>query len=122
MERRRRRGERRELNKEFLGGAERMHNIASLIAFGGVKGDLYTVFSDPESAASKKWGSPWGPWLGKTQAMRDTLWERILRLLPPEVLVPPARLETLVEQALEYQMDKCHFHNAPAKPLTLYKT
>ncbi|ACO64831.1 predicted protein, partial [Micromonas commoda] len=39
----------------------------------------------------------------------------------PEVLVPPARLETLVEQALEYQMDKCQFHNAPAKPLTLYK-
>ena len=35
--------------------------------------------------------------------------------------MPPARLETLVEQALEYQMDKCQFHNAPAKPLTLYK-
>ena len=121
LERRKRRGERRELNKEFLGGAERMHNIASLIAFGGVKDELYTVFSNPESAPSKKWGSPWGPWLGKTQAMRDTLWERILLLMPPEVLVPPARLETLVEQALEYQMDKCQFHNAPAKPLTLYK-
>ena len=58
--------------------------------------------------------------MGKTQAVSVSMWERILLLMPPEVLVPPARLETLVEQALEYQMDKCQFHNAILPPLKVY--
>ncbi len=54
-------------------------------------------------------GSPAGP-LGQ---LRRRALARLGGLLPPYVLLPPRRLEVLVEQALEWQLAHCPLHNSP---------
>ena len=35
-----------------------------------------------------------------------------VEFLPPSVMLPPRRLEALLTQSIEYQCDKCLYHNA----------
>lgn len=35
----------------------------------------------------------------------------LVAYLPPSVMLPPRRLQTLLRQAVELQMDRCLYHN-----------
>lgn len=41
------------------------------------------------------------------------------KLVPPDVMLPPRRLEVLVEQAIELQLSRCVYHNSPTKNVSL---
>jgi len=51
---------------------------------------------------------------------RSNLLLDIQALLPPTLLIPEARLEELLEQALMAQLDKSHYHNAGHLTLSLF--
>ncbi|KAA8537125.1 hypothetical protein F0562_029649 [Nyssa sinensis] len=51
---------------------------------------------------------------------RPKLLEELQKLLPPTVLIPERRLEHLVEQALNLQLDACMFHNSLDMEMSLY--
>lgn len=45
--------------------------------------------------------------------LRQSCLARLGAVLPPAVLLPPRRLEALVEQALQWQLERCPLHNTP---------
>ncbi|KAA8544799.1 hypothetical protein F0562_019610 [Nyssa sinensis] len=51
---------------------------------------------------------------------RPELLEELQKLLPPTVMIPERRLEHLVEQALNLQLDACMFHNSLDSEMSLY--
>lgn len=50
-------------------------------------------------------------WEGKGQNSRQKLMEKLQAFLPPSVMLPPRRLLTLLNQAVELQKEKCPYHN-----------
>lgn len=50
-------------------------------------------------------------WEGKGIPSRTRLMEKLQEFLPPTVMLPPRRLVTLLNQAIELQKDKCPYHN-----------
>lgn len=50
-------------------------------------------------------------WEGKTEASRQKLMDKLQIFLPPNVMLPPRRLESLILQAIDSQYEKCPFHN-----------
>lgn len=50
-------------------------------------------------------------WEGKGLASRQKLMEKLQGFLPPSVMLPPRRLQTLLHQAVELQKDRCPYHN-----------
>ncbi|XP_022243773.1 WD repeat-containing protein 26-like isoform X2 [Limulus polyphemus] len=53
-------------------------------------------------------------WDGKGALSRQKLMEKLQTFLPPSVMLPPRRLQTLLSQALELQRDHCLYHNTRA--------
>ncbi|XP_076318667.1 LOW QUALITY PROTEIN: WD repeat-containing protein 26-like [Tachypleus tridentatus] len=53
-------------------------------------------------------------WDGKGTLSRQKLMEKLQTFLPPSVMLPPRRLQTLLSQALELQRDHCLYHNTRA--------
>ncbi|KAJ3606892.1 hypothetical protein NHX12_026410 [Muraenolepis orangiensis] len=50
-------------------------------------------------------------WEGKGTASRSRLLDKLQTYLPPSVMLPPRRLQTLLRQAVELQRDRCLYHN-----------
>uniref|UniRef100_A0A673C9E7 WD repeat-containing protein 26 n=1 Tax=Sphaeramia orbicularis TaxID=375764 RepID=A0A673C9E7_9TELE len=50
-------------------------------------------------------------WEGKGTASRCRLLDKLQTYLPPSVMLPPRRLQTLLRQAVELQRDRCLYHN-----------
>ncbi|XP_072406560.1 WD repeat-containing protein 26 isoform X1 [Chiloscyllium punctatum] len=50
-------------------------------------------------------------WEGKGNASRSKLLDKLQMYLPPSVMLPPRRLQTLLRQAVELQRDRCLYHN-----------
>ncbi|XP_013416632.1 WD repeat-containing protein 26 [Lingula anatina] len=50
-------------------------------------------------------------WEGKSPEARQKLMERLQSFLPPTVMLPPRRLQTLLNQAIELQKENCPYHN-----------
>uniref|UniRef100_A0A4W6C7D6 WD repeat-containing protein 26 n=1 Tax=Lates calcarifer TaxID=8187 RepID=A0A4W6C7D6_LATCA len=50
-------------------------------------------------------------WEGKGMASRTKLLDRLQTYLPPSVMLPPRRLQTLLKQAVELQRERCLYHN-----------
>ncbi|XP_060070874.1 WD repeat-containing protein 26-like [Ylistrum balloti] len=50
-------------------------------------------------------------WQGRGTESRTKLVEKLQSFLPPTVMLPPRRLLTLLNQAVEMQKDKCPYHN-----------
>jgi len=50
-------------------------------------------------------------WAGAAGGARHQLLRRLESLVPPAVMVPEGRLETLLQQAIEHQKSLCTFHN-----------
>ncbi|KAM3602282.1 uncharacterized protein V6R79_001464 [Siganus canaliculatus] len=50
-------------------------------------------------------------WEGKGNASRCRLLDKLQTYLPPSVMLPPRRLQTLLRQAVELQRDRCLYHN-----------
>ncbi|XP_077998081.1 WD repeat-containing protein 26-like [Glandiceps talaboti] len=50
-------------------------------------------------------------WAGKGATSRAKLMEQLQTLLPPSIMLPPRRLQTLLSQAIELQKDRCPYHN-----------
>ncbi|XP_066551189.1 WD repeat-containing protein 26 isoform X2 [Amia ocellicauda] len=50
-------------------------------------------------------------WEGKGIASRSKLLDKLQTYLPPSVMLPPRRLQTLLRQAVELQRDRCLYHN-----------
>uniref|UniRef100_A0A0L8GR29 Uncharacterized protein n=1 Tax=Octopus bimaculoides TaxID=37653 RepID=A0A0L8GR29_OCTBM len=50
-------------------------------------------------------------WEGKGIVSRQKLIEKLQSFLPPTVMLPPRRLQTLLSQAVELQTDQCLYHN-----------
>ena len=125
------------LDPNFLGGARHLHNLTALLMCGPdldlqqqiQKIDIWGG-EDSIDAAEISHGQRQGGehlrqregnkrWLGSTTAARHQLLRRVETLLPARVMLPEARLEVLVEQALQSQVNRCIFHNAQARSLTL---
>ncbi len=54
-------------------------------------------------------------WAGKNTTSRQTLMNKLQTFLPPDIMLPPNRLESLLDQAISYQCDKCPYHNVSKK-------
>ncbi|TRY88478.1 hypothetical protein DNTS_005159, partial [Danionella cerebrum] len=50
-------------------------------------------------------------WEGKGTGSRCRLLDKLQTYLPPSVMLPPRRLQTLLRQAVELQRDRCLYHN-----------
>lgn len=50
-------------------------------------------------------------WNGKGLLSRQKLMDRLQSFLPASVMLPPHRLRTLLNQAIELQKEKCPYHN-----------
>ncbi|XDV41268.1 hypothetical protein PO909_010160, partial [Leuciscus waleckii] len=50
-------------------------------------------------------------WEGKGAGSRCRLLDKLQAYLPPSVMLPPRRLQTLLRQAVEMQRDRCLYHN-----------
>ncbi|XP_061814347.1 WD repeat-containing protein 26-like isoform X1 [Nerophis lumbriciformis] len=50
-------------------------------------------------------------WEGKGTASRSKLLDKLQTYLPPSVMLPPRRLQTLLQQAVELQRERCLYHN-----------
>ena len=50
-------------------------------------------------------------WQGKGIESRRALMEKLQTFIPPEIMLPPHRLNTLLAQAVEMQKAKCRLHN-----------
>lgn len=51
---------------------------------------------------------------------RRALLSQIQSHLAPSEMLPPRRFETLIEQALQSQVTRCHYHNTPHASLSLF--
>lgn len=54
-------------------------------------------------------------WSGKNAASRQILMNKLQTFLPPNIMLPPHRLETLLDQSISYQCEKCPYHNIKEK-------
>jgi len=50
-------------------------------------------------------------WAGKNTTSRQALMNKLQTFLPPNIMLPPNRLETLLTQSITYQCEKCPYHN-----------
>ncbi|XP_026471332.1 WD repeat-containing protein 26-like [Ctenocephalides felis] len=50
-------------------------------------------------------------WEGKGSTSRTHLMERLQAFLPPTIMLPPRRLQTLLSQAIDMQAKRCNYHN-----------
>uniref|UniRef100_A0A7N8WZX2 WD repeat-containing protein 26 n=1 Tax=Mastacembelus armatus TaxID=205130 RepID=A0A7N8WZX2_9TELE len=50
-------------------------------------------------------------WEGKGTTSRTKLLDKLQTYLPPSVMLPPRRLQTLLQQAVELQRERCLYHN-----------
>lgn len=50
-------------------------------------------------------------WEGKGDVSRNRLIDRLQTYLPPNVMLPPRRLRSLLKQAVEMQADRCMCHD-----------
>ncbi|XP_078590765.1 WD repeat-containing protein 26-like isoform X2 [Branchiostoma floridae x Branchiostoma japonicum] len=50
-------------------------------------------------------------WEGKGPKSRAKLMEKLQAYMPPSVMLPPRRLQTLLSQAIELQKERCPYHN-----------
>ncbi|CAG7733080.1 unnamed protein product, partial [Allacma fusca] len=49
-------------------------------------------------------------WKGKES--RSQLMEQLQQFLPPSIMLPPRRLETLLRQSIDWQTERCPYHNS----------
>jgi len=54
-------------------------------------------------------------WAGKSELSRKALMDKLQTFLPPNIMLPPRRLEALLMQSIEYQCEKCPYHNFKEK-------
>ncbi|CAF1184669.1 unnamed protein product [Adineta steineri] len=80
---------------------ERTHELTTFLMFNSIK-DMYKASN----------------WSGKGFASRQNLMEKLQKYLPPDIMLPPKRLESLLSQAVELQQERCTYHVKPGK-LTL---
>jgi len=73
---------------------ERVHKLSSFI-----------MSSDPADLRQM------ADWDGKGIVSRQRLMEKLQAFLPPSVMLPPRRLVTLLNQAVDLQKDRCPYHN-----------
>lgn len=55
-------------------------------------------------------------WDGKGSASRTALMDRLQRYLPPSIMLPPKRLQSLLCQAVEMQNQQCTYHITSNQP------
>jgi len=51
-------------------------------------------------------------WAGKNALSRQNLMDKLQTFLPPSIMLPPHRLESLLGQSITYQCEKCPYHNS----------
>ncbi|KAA3677838.1 uncharacterized protein DEA37_0001427 [Paragonimus westermani] len=54
-----------------------------------------------------------GGWAGKDAGSRLQLINRIQAFVPAQTMLPPRRLEELIEESVRSQLSTCIFHNPP---------
>ncbi|CAF0901227.1 unnamed protein product [Rotaria sordida] len=77
---------------------ERTHQLTVFLMFNSIK--------DMCKAAN---------WSGKGFTSRDKLMEKLQKYFPPDIMLPPKRLESLLSQAIELQQERCTYHVKPGK-------
>ncbi|XP_076063985.1 WD repeat-containing protein 26-like isoform X2 [Oratosquilla oratoria] len=73
---------------------ERVHHLSSLM-----------FMSNPEDLRAA------ANWAGTGKESRQSLMDRLQHFLPPSIMLPPSRLETLIMQAVDHQRANCSYHN-----------
>jgi WD40 repeat protein len=58
-------------------------------------------------------------WLGSQGGSRSDLLKKLQELIPSSLLVPSQRLLTLIDQAVDYQVARCSFHNCSTHTYSL---
>jgi WD40 repeat protein len=51
-------------------------------------------------------------WSGSSPEAREELLARIQEYVPPQLMLPPCRLDALISQALTYQINSCKYHHS----------
>ncbi|RKP37452.1 WD40-repeat-containing domain protein [Dimargaris cristalligena] len=59
-------------------------------------------------------------WDGAKGISRTRLLEKLQGLIPPRMMVPPKRLESLFEQSFQFQKQNCPFHTDDSSSVTLF--
>ncbi|KAF6040879.1 hypothetical protein EB796_000811 [Bugula neritina] len=55
-------------------------------------------------------------WAGKGYASRQSLMEHLQTFLPIHIVLPPKRLDKLLDQAVSHQIHQCKYHNRSLSP------
>ena len=65
--------------------------------------------------------SGWSGTRAEGGGSRAAVLERLRQHVPPEVLLPPERLQTILRRSLAAQAQQCRYHNVPAPELSLFR-
>lgn len=111
------------LDESFLGGADRLHDLAACLMFGARSDGAEDIEATVRGETARMFQSRRddGGWPGSDAGARASLLDRARDAAGPRLLLPRARLETLVEQALTRQVERCAFHNARHGAVSLYR-
>lgn len=60
-------------------------------------------------------------WDGKGPASRTALMDRLQKYLPPSIMLPPRRLQSLLCQAVEMQNQQCTYHITHTQVIIIMK-
>ena len=111
------------LDESFLGGADRLHDLTACVMFGARSDGAEDIETTVRGETARMFQSRRddGGWPGSDAEARASLLNRAIDAAGPRLLLPRARLETLVEQALTRQVERCAFHNARHGAVSLFR-
>ncbi|KAG1666697.1 hypothetical protein FOA52_013609 [Chlamydomonas sp. UWO 241] len=96
----------------------RLHALASLLMHSPQARGATTTKPASASAPMSAWSSAVAS-CGMSASGRVAVLQQLHGLLPPSLMLPQARLDVLLEQALQAQVARCQYHNTANAPLSL---
>lgn len=70
----------------------------------------YIMFGDFEELRTRS------GWRGRAGGTRQRLVDSVQSHFPASTMLPPRRMLTIIEEAVNFQMDRCRYHNSAFRP------